>query len=637
MAQQLVTDIILNLGGNLARKAQQYGSSMAQFARKNQRAMGVIRQSAAAAGRGIDMVGNRYVALGATLVSGAAVTGFAALDRRLSRVAIAADLTKEKTNELYEEIQKVSNQEGIRIDPSEALSAIEEILSKTGDLNYAITNLPNIASVIQATGADGLAIGGIFTEFQKLGINSSKEAMEAIDILNVQGKSGAFRLDQMAAFGPQFVSAYAATGRKGVDAIRELGSVLQVVMKGTGTPEKAVTAFEALIRDITAPDRVKKLKRLGGINVFDPEKLKQGVEVMRPLPELMTEIVEKSKGLSSNLAQLNLTDEAKRALNTIIAEYTQSGDVKAFDQFMAITGDGTTTLKDAKLAANDFAASLQLINNSVKQYANTRLADPVAELAKAINSLEPEAIDRWLSAAGAVAGVGAAVIALRKTYKAGEWIAGGAKKIFGKGGKQDGKGGGFADLGAMPVYVVNMPGSGLGSSPDMDLPESSHKPDKPNKPGSKPFKPKMGNLLKQAGQLTTIGYGISIAPEFSPINIRRSSDVDESEFPKGFKAPPGLLDMLDELRGIIPDAPKARQPEDKTSMQDAVKAFTAIYGDKDHSSFGSGSVFNLNQLPQNQQPLKADLKISVTDDRVKVSHDTVTAPGLNIDYDAGLN
>ncbi len=471
MAQQLVTDIILNLGGNLARKAQQYGSSMAQFARKNQRAMGVVRQSAAAAGRGIDMVGNRYVALGATLVSGAAVTGFAALDRRLSRVAIAADLTKEKTNELYEEIQKVSNQEGIRIDPSEALAAIEEILTKTGDLDYAVKNLPNIATVIQATGADGLAVGGIFTEFKKLAINSSKDTMAAIDILNKQGKSGAFTLANTARLGPQIFAAYAATGRQGVQAAREIGAALQVIKGAKGTDDEAVTSFEALIRDITDPIRVKKLKRLGGIDVFDPKKLKQGVEVMRPLPELMTEIVEKSKGLSSNLAALSLTQEAKQALNPLIAEFMQSGDVKAFDQFMAITGDGTVTINDAKVAANDFAASLQLVNNSVKQYANTRLADPVAELAKAINSLEPEAIDRWLSAAGAVAGVGAAVIALRKTYKAGEWIAGGAKKIFGKGGKQDGKGGGFADLGAMPVYVVNMPGSGLGGSPDMDLPE----------------------------------------------------------------------------------------------------------------------------------------------------------------------
>lgn len=68
MAKQLVTDIVINLAGNLATKSRQYSQSMSQFAANNQRAMNMLRMSTAAAGRGIDAMGSRYMALGAAVV-----------------------------------------------------------------------------------------------------------------------------------------------------------------------------------------------------------------------------------------------------------------------------------------------------------------------------------------------------------------------------------------------------------------------------------------------------------------------------------------------------------------------------------------------------------------------------------------
>lgn len=485
MGQQLITDIVINLAGNLAAKAKQYGQSMSQFAANNQRAMNMMKMSMSAAGRGIDALGNRYVALAAGAAGGATLRNYEQLDRRLSRVAIAADITKEKSAELYNEIQRVSNLKGIRIDPGEALSAVEEILTKTGDLDYAIGNLPNIAAVIQATGAGGLEVGGIFTEFKKLGIEDSEAAMRAIDTLNLQGKQGAFTLGNMAKEGPKIFAAYAATGRQGAEAVTELGAALQIIRQGVGSDAEAVTAFESLIRDITRPETVKSLKELGNIDVFDPEQLKQGKEVMRSLPVLIDEIVTKSKGLSGNLADLKLTDEAKRALKPAIAEFVQTGDVKAFDPFLQVTGDGTTTLKDAEVAASDFAGSLQLISNSWNQFANQQLAGPVAELAEAINSLEPDAVNNWLETGKNIALVVGGLVAVKKGVDAARWTKGvwdAAKPGKGGPGSPGGMGGGMADLGAMPVYVVNMPGGGMGGvMPGADLPGGE--PGKPTKGG----------------------------------------------------------------------------------------------------------------------------------------------------------
>ncbi|MCF5726036.1 hypothetical protein K3H43_01355 [Aeromonas veronii] len=487
MAKQLVTDIVINLAGNLATKSRQYSQSMSQFAANNQRAMNMLKMSTAAAGRGIDAMGSRYVALGAAVAGGATVKGYAELDRRISRIAIAADISRDKAKELKDEINAVSNTKGLRIDPSEATAAVEEILTKTGDLEYAIANLPNIAAVIQATGAGGTEVGGIFTEFKKLAIDSSEAAMRAIDTLNLQGKQGAFTLGNMAKEGPKIFAAYAATGRQGASAVTELGAALQVIRQGVGSDAEAVTAFESVIRDLTRPETVKKLKQLGGIEVFEPEQLKEGKEVMRSLPVLIEEIVKKSKGLSSNLAGLNLTDEAKRALKPVIAEFVQTSDVKAFDEFLTLSGDGTTTLNDAAVAASDFAASLQLVSNSWSQFANQQLAEPIAELADAINSLEPDAVQNWLETGKNIALVVGGLVAVKKGIDAVKWTKGVWDAAKPSKGGAGGMGGAMADLGATPVYVVNMPGSGFGGGMGPG-----------DMPGTEPGKGGKGSKVKSA-------------------------------------------------------------------------------------------------------------------------------------------
>lgn len=551
MAKQLVTDIVINLAGNLAAKSRQYGQSMSQFAASNQRAMGLLRMSTDAATRGIDSLGNRYVALGTAMVGGAAVRGYAQLDRRISRIAIAADISREKAKELKDEINAVSNTKGIRIDPNEATAAVEEILTKTGDLDYAINNLPNIAAVIQATGAGGLEVGGIFTEFKKLAIDSSEAAMRAIDTLNLQGKQGAFTLGNMAKEGPKIFAAYAATGRQGASAVTELGAALQIIRQGVGSDSEAVTAFESIIRDITRPETVKKLKQLGNIDVFDPEQLKQGKEVMRSLPVLIEEIVTKSKGLSTNLAHLALTDEAKRALKPVIAEFVQTGDVKAFDEFLKLSGDGSTTLNDAAVAASDFAASLQLVSNSWNQFANKQLAAPIAELADAINSLEPDAVQNWLETGKNIALVVGGLVAVKKGIDAIKWTKGVWDAAKPSKGGSGGMGGAMADLGATPVYVVNMPGGGMGGA---DLAGGSGN----GGPNPSPKKNRFG--MTGLAELATITYATTLVPEFSPISFSRAQEraaeaqkntgLFDISAPEGLAAP-GLLDVFDEMKAFF--------------------------------------------------------------------------------------
>lgn len=651
MAKQLVTDIVINLAGNLATKSRQYSQSMSQFAANNQRAMNMLKMSTAAAGRGIDAMGSRYVALGAAVAGGAAVKGYAELDRRISRIAIAADISRDKAKELKDEINAVSNTKGIRIDPSEATAAVEEILTKTGDLEYAIANLPNIAAVIQATGAGGADIGSIFTELKKLGVENQKAAMMAIDTLNIQGKEGAFRLSSLAKEGPKIFAAYAATGRQGTQAVTELGAALQIIMRGAGSEPEAVTAFEALIRDITRPETVKKLKEIGGIQVFEPEELKKGREVMRSLPALMEEIVTKSKGLSSNLALINLSDEAKRALKPVIGEFIQKGDVKSFDQFLNMSGDGTTTLNDAAVAASDFAASLQLISNSWSQFANQQLAAPIAELADAINSLEPDAVQKWLETGKNIALVVGGLVAVKKGVDAYRW----AKESWdatkpGKGGA-GGVGSAMADLGATPVYVVNMPGGGMGSMGGADLPggEPSRTPGKGGR---------ISRLVKAAPALAGgVTLGLLYAASDSEEAKRLKAESDQAQRARATLPSAPMLGNRDAYAQMAKEV-KSKPLSNDNAYSQMAKAMLvpvlepskptpgidgrSVFASSLNSADITGALTNIiadfgafsAPTPLKQQPFEGSLDIRVSDDRITV-RTRAPAPGLQVRVDNG--
>ena len=153
-------------------------------------------------------------------------------------------------------------------------------------------------------------------------------------------------------------------------------------------------------------------------------------------------------------------------------------------------------------------------------------------------------------------------------------------------------------MGAMPVYVVNMPGGGFGGDMGDVGSSDSKRPSKSNKPSSRFFS------MKGLASATTVGYGLSMVPDFSPVKIRRASDVDTSQLPEGFPVQPGFLDVIDEFKSWF-----------------SSQGGNAGVSDNAYLSGNSGNV---------------TLKVEVSDDRVKVTP-TYAAPGIIIDPDTGTN
>lgn len=474
----LKTSVILDMSGNLSARAKSMGRALDGMGKRGTRSLGSLRRSAALAGRGLDALGNRYAALAGG--AGAVATGRMLLShqQRMTYLGIQANASAERIHKLSNSIYEIAQAPDIRVNPDQITAAVEQIVEKTGDLEFAEANIRNIGLAIRATNAQGSDIGGIMAEFQKMDIKDADVVLKALDTLNVQGKEGAFTLRDLAALGPRVMTAYTSLGRTGPMAIREMGAALQMIRMGTGSSEMAATAFEATLRTLSDPTKLKKLQG-AGINVFENG-------VMRPINQLMAEIVEKSGGDKVKLGTI-FDAEAIRAFNQAASEFKRTGSLESLDRFMSVQADGTTTIHDSARAAETAAASLENLFTAWKKFADHNLTAPIQGAANVLNALGSDGADTMMNVLGyGAAGVGAMVLG-RKAYKGGR----GLMNMFrGKGGAAGAMGG----LGGMPlplpVYVVNdkmslMPGEMGGGA---------------NVPGSKSRKAGR-SLAKRGGRL----------------------------------------------------------------------------------------------------------------------------------------
>lgn len=375
----LKTSVIIDLKGNLAARASRYTQSMLRFADRSGRAITRLRGGLTQIGRSLSFLGNKTSALLGGVTLGIAAKRVIDLEERYGRLGIQANRTNEDMQKLKRTIFETAQEPDLSVNPQKVLEAFTEIVEKTGDLQFAEQNIRNIAAAIQATGAEGQSIGGIMAEFQKMGIVDPSKVLEALDILNVQGKEGAFTLQNLAALGPRVVTAYTSMGRGGVGAIREMGAALQVIRQGTGSSEMAATAFEAVIRTLSDFDKIKQLESVG-IKVFEDDEQTR----VRSIVDLMNEIVEKSKGKKVLLSQI-FDAEALRAFNAASSEFTRSGTVSSLDKFMNVMADGTTTLNDSARAAQFTTSTLNNLSSTVTRAADEMLSGPIKRLADETN------------------------------------------------------------------------------------------------------------------------------------------------------------------------------------------------------------------------------------------------------------
>lgn len=553
MSSKLSTEILINLAGNLQAKTRQYGASMSQYAAQHRRSMAVVKATSEAAGRGLDMLGSRYTGMVAGFAGGAMLREFAELDRRLTRIGIAAGKTRKEMSELSGGVMDTSIK--FKIDESQLLGAIEKTGTVTGDIDFGFNNRELLAATIAASGALGESVGDLFSMLTKFKINTLQEAFEAIDVANKLGKEGAFELKDIAEKSSKALSLYAASGATGAEGFKDVIVVMESSIDATGNRDTAATVTEEFIKEVQTPKAVKTLRN-AGIEVFDEEGN------IRKLPKLLEEIARKSGSRGTEKQKERLIDAGFNDGSVLLISSVTSGKgVENFKRYQSVVADGKGILEDAAYAAKDFTSAMQGLGTTWNKFANSHLAGPVQELADAFNSVDQETAQKWLDVSKNVAIAVAGVLAARKTFKIGKGMWDFLNPNPGKG---KGLPKGVSDVfgsGVMPVYVVNMGGGTMGGASGADIPDGRNRP---NKPGGKPRPGRMpGGVLSPLSLAATLPF---LAEE---PNLNDEQKNDMVKWAQERAQSPSLWDRVTDFFTSASDNPAITDPRPWAAQQAA--------------------------------------------------------------------
>lgn len=337
---ELETKILLNMDGNVDAKSIRYARAIGMMRTRTERDMRSMRRSwrglektGIRVIRGLSKMANRYTAL--VGVGTAAVGARQAMEYedRFTDIRVQFRMDEESFAEIQRQVFEVAGRGGIQIDSSELLASVERILQLTGDVQWAMDNLENLAIAIQGTGASGEDIGSLAAELQKQDINDPEAVYRVFDIWAQQGNQGNFLLRDFANLAARLVSTYTSyTKRSGEEAMKELGAVLQVINRTSGSPEQTATAMEALLRVLNDRTKLEELGRLSGVQIYEDVER----EILRPLPDLIADLTYASGGSMTALSQV-FDSESARAFKTPVNEFEAGSPIQSFDPYMAVT------------------------------------------------------------------------------------------------------------------------------------------------------------------------------------------------------------------------------------------------------------------------------------------------------------
>ncbi len=374
--------------GRLTRKLRGYRTEMGLTARAAGRLRGGVGGVAGILGVG-----------GGAFAVAAGLRRIMTTEQRVERLGIQAGRSTEDMQRLRKEVYATANLPEIRLDPSQLLAAVEAIVEKTGDLDFARDNLLLIAQSIQGSGGTGDALGRLSAELRKLGIADPAGVARALNLLTAQGKSGAFTLGNMAAQGERLFSAFSRLGYQGEDAVRQLGAISQMARQSTGSSEQAATAVEALLRTLSDAQKIDAIWAEFGVNVRDP------TGAFRPLDQILKEVTAATGGDPTRLSGV-FDAEAIRAISALM---TARGWAD-FERFLSFDGQqdvlgrfrpGPHMLEqDAARMAVTTGAQLQETKTDVEDWMQENLTGPLGEVVTALTSFK----DELLVGAGLLAG-----------------------------------------------------------------------------------------------------------------------------------------------------------------------------------------------------------------------------------------
>lgn len=252
-------DSLKKQGVEVGRLEKAY-RSMGQAANKAElKAKG--HQQLDAGGKGMkSAVGAAVVGVGVLAVPTKVSADFGAIVRDIAIKAGIANKPQEQ--EMSRKIIDTSRDTGMA--RNDVADVVNQLVGAGMELSKALEYAPVAAKFVVGQGSNGVDTAKMINALgQNAKITDAKQMQQALEAIAYQGQAGSFEAADMAKWFPELLANMGSLGITGMDAVTQLGAMLQVQMKSAGGADEAANNLKNWMSKIGSGDTVKAYAKAG--------------------------------------------------------------------------------------------------------------------------------------------------------------------------------------------------------------------------------------------------------------------------------------------------------------------------------------------------------------------------------------
>lgn len=234
--------------------------SMGQAANKAElKAKG--HQQLEAGGKGMkSAVGAAVVGVGVLAVPTKVSADFGAIVRDIAIKAGIANKPQEQ--EMSRKIIDTSRDTGMA--RNDVADVVNQLVGAGMELSKALEYAPVAAKFVVGQGSNGVDTAKMINALgQNAKITDAKQMQQALEAIAYQGQAGSFEAADMAKWFPELLANMGSLGITGMDAVTQLGAMLQVQMKSAGGADEAANNLKNWMSKIGSGETVKAYAKAG--------------------------------------------------------------------------------------------------------------------------------------------------------------------------------------------------------------------------------------------------------------------------------------------------------------------------------------------------------------------------------------
>ena len=495
-AQALLNRLERNLG--VLRKE---GVEVGRLAKEYDR-LGRAGRSAELKAKGFGQIDQGKQQVRAGVTQGVVATGMVAVTAKVSAdyqaiirdIAIKAGVARSAQEaDMSRSIIATSNDIGMG--RNEVADVVNQLVGAGMDLKQAMEFAPVAAKFVVGQGSSGVDTAKMIQALQSnANITDPKVLEKALEAVAFQGQAGSFEASDMARWFPQLLASMQKQGITGMDAVTQLGAMLQVQMKTAGTSDEAANNLKNWMEKIGSREVVDAYSKAGidyqgslntgiqggmstleasfglakrYIEATDPKKAAKMAEATAQISKEANP--EKAKAMLSSLEQALRTGDifADMQVKSALTAYVQN---KALYEQLKNEASGASGILDKNLSerrdtsSQKWAETIQAGNDAMRSVGDAirpvtdALASGLTTVVKGITKLSDES-PKLVMGLTALATGASVVTSLLGALKIGRGLVNLARGGLGGGG-------GASRAGVQSVFVTNAKealGSGDGS------------------------------------------------------------------------------------------------------------------------------------------------------------------------------